>query len=222
MTHPGSPLPDPGSSASGINEALISWYLNNVPAWSTPDQSVSHYICLQGRRWVELEAKTSHQASDIVRAHNADPTVTGIYITQALMEGRRKAANARQFKSVWLDVDAKDFANPGDDARTSARRILKELSCFQAATKMPPVSCLVWSGGGVHCYWSFAQPIGFDQWATLAAKLKAAALYWDFHADLQCTTDAARVLRIPGTMNRKPEYENGRQTTILFPELAAE
>jgi hypothetical protein len=68
----------------------------------------------------------------------------------------------------------------------------------------------------------FFKPRRFDQWATLAGELKAAALYWDFHADLPCTTDAARVLRIPGTMNRKPEYGDGRQTAILFPELAAE
>jgi hypothetical protein len=221
MTHPGSPLPDPGSSASGINEALISWYLNNVLSWPTGDQSVSHYICLQGRRWVELEAKTAHQAMAIVRAHCTDPTLTGIYITQALMEGRREAANARLFNGVWLDVDAKDFSNPDDGARTTARRILRELSRFQAATKMQ-ASCLVWSGGGVHCYWSFAHPIGFDQWAPLAAGLKAAALHLDLRADLQCTTDAARPLRIPGTMNRKRKYGDGRQTTILFPEVAAE
>src|SRR5207244_86760 len=51
-----------------------------------------------------------------------------------------------------------------------------------------------------------------------ASALRASAEQHGLRADLGCTTDAARILRIPGTYNRKPEYHGPRLVKVVHPE----
>src|SRR5262249_49326965 len=66
--------------------------------------------------------------------------------------------------------------------------------------------------------WLFDQHVPKERWTRIAQALRAAVEQFGLQADIQCTTDAARVLRIPGTENRKPEYDQPIPAEVIFPE----
>jgi hypothetical protein len=81
-----------------------------------------------------------------------------------------------------------------------------------AAFPLPP-TWVINSGGGLQPYWDFVSPLtGRDQFAAFEPMLKrlAAALNGD-----PSVAEMARVLRLPGSYNSKPEYGTPRQVTII-------
>jgi hypothetical protein len=109
----------------------------------------------------------------------------------------RKKENAVALKSIWIDVDVK----PGGYATT--KEALDGIDQFYRAAKLPPPSALVLSGGGVHVYWISDRPLATAEWRPYAEGLKAEILRLGLRCDAGLTTDAARVLRVPGTFNNK-------------------
>lgn len=110
-------------------------------------------------------------------------------------QAKRLAANAQWQRSLWLDMDCgagKPYATQRD--------ALSALAVFCRATKMPN-PWVINSGAGLHVYWPFTQDVPTAQWSVLSGQLRAACEAHGLQADLQCTTDAARVLRPPGTAN---------------------
>jgi len=71
-----------------------------------------------------------------------------------------------------------------------------------ADAKLPEPSAVVMSGGGLHVYWISDKPLTRDEWQPYASGLWALVQKHGLKADA-LTTDAARVLRVPGTFNRK-------------------
>jgi hypothetical protein len=98
-------------------------------------------------------------------------------------------------RALWLDLDGKDFASMSD--------AVAGLGTFVKATGLPPPSIWVNSGRGVHVYWCFDRDLEINQWQVLASALKAKCQELDFAADGSATDDPARVLRAPGSLNRK-------------------
>jgi len=109
----------------------------------------------------------------------------------------RGQSNAVALKALYLDCDFKDYASP-EEAVKELRRFLKEAS-------LPKPNVLVKSGGGLHVYFTFARSLTPAEWQPLANALSEAAKQHNLNADLGCTTDSARVLRVAGTQNRKLE-----------------
>ncbi len=66
-----------------------------------------------------------------------------------------------------------------------------------------PATTKVLSGGGLHIYWIFEKELSVSQWRHFAQGLKAIAAECGLIADYQCTVDASRIARVPGTMNFK-------------------
>lgn len=62
---------------------------------------------------------------------------------------------------------------------------------------------VVSSGGGFHMYWPFTQEVEIARWKPLAENFKRLCKQEGFNIDWNCTADAARVLRVPGTFNQK-------------------
>jgi hypothetical protein len=85
---------------------------------------------------------------------------------------------------TWADLDFKDF--PGGEAE--ARKRLAELP-------IPP-TIIIRSGHGLHCYWLLREPAEPDLLSRLSRGI-ARAISADH------TFDAARLLRLPETFNRK-------------------
>lgn len=109
----------------------------------------------------------------------------------------RKAENVQALRSFWLDLDCgptKDYPD-----QESALRALIGLC---RATKLPRPIVLD-SGGGLHLYWPLTADVTPKDWKPVAAALKALCEAHGLLADRNVTTDTARILRPPGTLNRK-------------------
>lgn len=99
-------------------------------------------------------------------------------------------ANCRHLGALFVDIDFKRI-----EASEARSRL--------AAALLPP-SAVVHSGGGLHCYWFLREPMVLPDAAHVAKDLLrrlASALGGDLSA-----AEPARILRVPGTWNRKPEY----------------
>lgn len=117
-------------------------------------------------------------------------------------EQLRVIRNVRAVRALWCDLDVKPdtlTAYPTQEAAVDG------LLAFVQATALP-MPLVVSSGNGIHCYWTLMTAVHTDEWKPVAELLKAAAKAYEFHADLMCTGDAARVLRSIGTWNRKDEH----------------
>jgi hypothetical protein len=109
-----------------------------------------------------------------------------------------KKENIVHIPALWCDVDFKD----------TPRDRLKELY-----EKFPTkASIIVKSGGGAHFYWLLKEPLEKDAIPQVedANRRIAHALSGDFSS-----TDAARILRLPGTINHKYEHKPRVEVTRL-------
>ena len=132
-------------------------------------------------------------------AQSLDAQGFDAYFALATFEeaGSRKVSNVKQLKSFFLDLDC----GPSKDY-PSQSEALDALRMFCTATNLPKPFMLN-SGRGVHAYWFLDEPISYDDWLPVAEKLKALCATHNLLADPAVTSDAARVLRIPGTHNHK-------------------
>lgn len=111
----------------------------------------------------------------------------------------RKAKNACQLKSFFMDLDCgdkKDF--PTQEAALNA------LKSFCVATGLPKPT-IVSSGYGLHTYWVLTEPVSYEDWHPVALGLKQACIDHELKADLQVISDASRALRVPDTHNYKKD-----------------
>ena len=107
-----------------------------------------------------------------------------------------KAEDVGAFVGFFVDVDCK----PGRPDRAAVLRRIAELGAV-----VPP-SIVDDSGGGIHAFWALEEPMGLEEaprYVAIMARLQH-ALGGDPVAD------APRVMRVPGTTNRKPERHGAR------------
>ena len=112
-------------------------------------------------------------------------------------KGSRAKTNAAFFKAFWLDIDCganKPYATQADG--------IEALKQFCMAHTVPRPT-IVNSGRGVHVYWPLTTVIGQEDWLVVAERLKELCVSQGLHADPVVTADAARILRVPETYNRK-------------------
>jgi len=120
---------------------------------------------------------------------------------------RRTRTNVDKLKSLWLDIDFKQC--PQTELPGVLNKFLKD-------TGFPPPTLMVNSGNGVHVYWVLTEAIPMAEWLPLAQAFKALCQAYNLPADHMCTADASRVLRPPGTHNRKGEAKPVR---IIYSNL---
>jgi len=109
----------------------------------------------------------------------------------------RTAKNAKWFKSFWLDLDCGEGKEY--DTQASALIGLKNF-CIASGLSKPTI---INSGRGVHAYWILEEVISFNEWKPVAEGLKKLCATHELHADASVTSDAARILRVPNTLNFK-------------------
>jgi hypothetical protein len=130
------------------------------------------------------------------------------YALATFKDGKsRKTANVNQLRSLFIDLDCGE----GKPYETQ-NEALVALKGFCKATKMPKPT-LVNSGGGIHAYWAFKEPVSRETWLPLAEKLKSMCDDQDLFADPVVTADSVRILRVPNTFNFK--NEEPRLVTLL-------
>lgn len=124
----------------------------------------------------------------------------------------RRRENVASLKALWYDIDVKPGAYATtEEAKAALHEVIKN-------TNMPMPTVAVLSGsGGLHVYWTLDQTLTLQEWQPLADALAEAARRNGLKGDLGCTVDAARVLRLPGTFNRKGDQNNPVQLIAMAP-----
>lgn len=142
-----------------------------------------------------------------VPADNVDVYV-GVHPTAS-----RKAANTRSTNEdivavncLFADFDAKDF----DRSKPAALARIRQL-------RIRP-SVIVDSGGGYHCYWLLTEPFLLTTAQARERARRTQADWVRFVGGDQGAKDLARVLRVPGTRNWKPQY-GPDFPTVFFVEM---
>lgn len=106
--------------------------------------------------------------------------------------------NILNHKSLFVDLDCgstKDYPTQID--------AIKALKSFCEDSGWFKPTYVISSGKGIHVYWVFTKQLPSDQWKQLADRFKAITKHFGLKADPVCTSDKARVLRVPGTFNWK-------------------
>lgn len=113
--------------------------------------------------------------------------------------GSRKADNVKLMRSFFVDIDcgpSKEYPN-----QIEALGALRDF-CAKMSVPKPTI---VDSGRGIHAYWPLIEPVSYSQWEPIAQKFKQLCLSNDLKIDPVVTSDAARILRVPGTHNHKDQ-----------------
>ncbi len=108
-----------------------------------------------------------------------------------------KKENCINIYAVWCDIDFKDISEE------KANELLKYFP-------LEP-SIVIRSGGGYHVYWFLSEPLGKESFEEIEKINKRLAQY--FTGD-RGSTDITHVLRVPETLNHKPERANPHAPTV--------
>ena len=122
---------------------------------------------------------------------------TNYFFGVGLRNGGGAKENLTQIPSLYADIDFKD--TPIEKARENVKNF-----------PFKP-SIAVESGGGVHLYWLLKEPCGQEEIDTFETANRQIAE--SIGADI-ASSEAARILRVPGTKNFK--YDPARDVKILY------
>ena len=111
----------------------------------------------------------------------------------------RNQANAVALKSLYVDLDV----GPEDNKYDTFEEMQTEVLRFIKETGLPRPTYGVCSGNGGHLHWIFNRALMPEEYLSLAYAIVEAFKQHGVKCDGVCTTDTARVLRIPGTFNHK-------------------
>ena len=166
------------------------------------------YVCLcvkKGEKWQQLWV----QAKDLERKLTelwlrSDFNSNDIYDSQAeyLRGGSREVSNVYSVRASYLDLDGKYAEEHKDLSPEDWGRVI---IAFCEAKKVPVPTIMVFSGNGIHVKWLYREAVtGADLKRFERLEKKLQKLFAELGADIKAT-DLARVLRVPGTKNCKPE-----------------
>lgn len=118
---------------------------------------------------------------------------------------RRTAHCAQYHRCLRLDIDIGPDKAAKGEGYADRRTALSDLLAFCQKFALPQ-PWIVDSGGGYHVYWPFDRDVTLAEWLPMAGRLRAACEAEGLLCDHTTTTDAARILRLPGTLNNKPAF----------------
>jgi hypothetical protein len=122
-------------------------------------------------------------------------------------DSSRLATNCHSLRSFFFDLDCK-----GGDTYDTQEDAIQALQLFCKEVKLPRPT-LVNSGNGIHAYWPFTESVKRDEWVSTARRLKDLCSYHKFNVDRKVTSDAARILRCPETVNYNGEPKKSELLT---------
>lgn len=165
---------------------LVGKHFTNV-ACSSLDELAQQVLAYDAQGGASYFACASYKEREVPRIDGKDGTQF------------RVQRNVLSAKSFWCDLDTA----PGTAQKyESQEAAIDGLLAFCEGAHLPVPLCVA-SGGGIHVYWVLTEAINAAAWKQTAGALKTLAAKLGFKADPACTSDSARVLRCPGTFNRK-------------------
>jgi hypothetical protein len=137
----------------------------------------------------------------------------------SLASTRGVATTACAIPGLWADID---LAGDGHKNKNYPPDLDEALKALRVAIPIEP-SLIVSTGGGVHVWWLLKEAWAFEGEPD---RLRAQDIVRGFQESirlqfaehgwkLDSTHDLSRVLRVPGTFNRKKDYGEPRECTII-------
>ena len=153
---------------------------------------------------VELTRKKQHVFKDTIEelqphidSWNADHCDI-FYAVSCFNGNKREADKATHIKSFFVDLDG----------YASKKEAVLALDAFMVKVGLDKLGkpWIVGSGGGLHCYWPMTRDMTIAEWRPVAQNIKLLCKQEGMVIDMNVTADAARLMRVPGTMNHKKKY----------------
>lgn len=178
--------------------------------WTKQDKK-THSFPIANRQEIAAQAFLLSEKMDVyfsVGLHSQKPPA-----------GKRGASETvTVIPGLWMDVDIKDSGHKKMELPSS---IDQALDFLKSLSKQP--SFIVNSGGGLHCYWIFDEP---HRIVDIKDREKCRKISQNFQDsiieegkdrgwNLDNTSDLARILRLPGTLNWKEDIP--RPVYVLEP-----
>lgn len=189
------PWPESPNAQGFVNLHWTFWdgdEAPDAPPWAgIPTKSVAEFM--SALKWARAQANTRDVYFCLSLQSQTCRNKNGRVVAS------RSKSGAIALKAIWLDIDVKESPK-GYATLTDALAALAE---FCDLIGLPAPSATVRSGGGLHVYWISDKSLTLDEWKPYAEGLKAAAIKFGLKCDAGCTTNAAQVLRVPGTFNHK-------------------
>lgn len=181
-----------------------------IPIWTLPDKKTKWFGVHEIDKAVEYAMERS-QTCDVYFG-------VGLHKTPQ-KSGRGEAKDVYCLTVVFVDFD---IAKPGVHASSKLPRTEEELLEFIKSLPIPP-SVIIRSGHGLHCYWFLDEPIMIETDADrqeAQSLLKGWEAYINYRAfpkgwEFDHVCELARVLRVPGTLNRK-NPANPRRVEVVM------
>jgi replicative DNA helicase len=148
--------------------------------------------------FIPLGGDSIDQMKAFVDRYDTEPYI-GVYHAVATRNGGGKKEHIVEIPALWIEIDFKN--TPEEEAR-------KKLGEFHFAP-----SAVISSGGGLHAYWFLKEPATKVDIPEVEDTLRRLVKALD--AEPQAT-DASRILRIPGTYNRKKDYDSPREVKLIY------
>lgn len=163
-----------------------------VTLWTLPDRLSQHLPpdpALLAERAIDLDAR------------GGSGVFFGVCPRTSDLGARRRGGldDVARVQALWVDIDV---AHSTHAAKNLPPGTLEAASLLAG---VPEPSMVVWSGGGLHAYWLLDEPqpreLGARVVECLQDHVRHAAKARGWHLDATANPD--RVLRVPGTTNRK-------------------
>jgi hypothetical protein len=164
--------------------------------------------------WVDSISEIEPTIVDLQDRHKE----VNIYVAMSTFEGKsRLAKHASYRKCLFVDLDVgKDKAESGKGYATKDEAE-QALDKFVEDTSLPPVVKLD-SGNGIHGYWPLDKELTIAEWEPYAEKFYNFCLSHNLLVDSSVMCDAARIMRSPGTINKKKD-KPASPTKLLTEEI---
>ena len=124
----------------------------------------------------------------------------------------RAAQNVVALCGFWVDIEGspEKFNKPGGEAGgyPDGKAVLAAVGAFgRAVPSLVPNFLVLTGSGGAHLHYTLNESLTVSEWGPRAKALVALAALHGFKIDAQCTTDAARIMRAPGSVHQKTGVE---------------
>ncbi len=151
-------------------------------------------------KFYEKHFANDAQALALIEANGGQADTCVSMATYSDPSASRTQGNGEGVCSLWLDVDSHE----GSKYET-VDEVQAALEGFLNHTGLPKPTLINFTGYGIHAIWVFTEVVKRDEWQPAADKLQDLSDRMLLDAD-PITADAARILRVPGTLNfRDPE-----------------
>ena len=165
-------------------------------------------------KFYEKHFNDENQALSLIAANAGQADTWVSMATYSDPSASRSQDNAEGLCSLWVDVDAH-----ADSKYEAVDEVEDAVNYFLFQTGLPKPTVIHFTGYGIQAIWVFTQVIKREEWQPAADKLQDLASRMSLGAD-PITADAARILRVPGTLNfrdpQKPKVAKFRETGVGF------